>query len=107
MITLIPDEYDNDMLRRLIGSCVHLLSKININKILMLPSHYLYGYNIGHIEPKVTYRFVFKSYHPKILVDIKNIEIKRYVLVTFDLNETFDFMGSPFPIDYYLVKGSM
>jgi hypothetical protein len=107
MITLLPDDYDNHELRSLIGSCINLLSKININKILMLPSHYLYGYNIEYGEPKVTYRFVFKNYHPKILVDITDIEIKRYILVAFDANETFDSMGSPFPIDYYLVKRSM
>lgn len=107
MIILMPDDYDNYKLRRSIGTFIHLLSKINIHKILMLPSHFLYQYNLEYGEPKATYRFVFKNYHPKILVDITNIEIKRYLLVTFNVNETFEFMGAPFPIDYYLVKRSI
>lgn len=98
---LLPGAYNNLKLRRSIGICVYLLSKINIKKVLMIPHDFIFSPHAQYDETKYVYRAEFKLYHPKILVDIIYSRFKKYYMINCIKQEMHEFMGGPFPIEYY------
>lgn len=101
LTALLPGDYNHPELRRSIGICVYLLSKINIKKVLMIPHDFIFSQHTEYDETKYVYRAEFKLYYPKILVDIIYSRFKKYYMITWIGREPHEFMGRPFPIEYY------